>query len=134
MTLSFLLAEYSLDPASHPFLSLYTFCILTIISFHSLISRNRGKSRFLCDKKETWDRLIEEARLLEEVTAQLFAAQQRVAELTPLDEEVDNLRSRVADACHHTDEAERAFKTLSERSWKDNEEAAKVRKEWDELL
>jgi hypothetical protein len=34
-------------PASCPFLSLYTFCILTIVSLQSLIARNRGKSWFL---------------------------------------------------------------------------------------
>ena len=64
---------------------------MTIISFQSLIAHSRGKSRFLHEQKETWDRLIEEARLRGEVTAQLVAAQQRVAELTPLAEEADNL-------------------------------------------
>ena len=34
-------------PTSCPFLPLYTFRILTIISLQSLISRSRGKSRFL---------------------------------------------------------------------------------------
>ena len=68
------------------------------------------------------------------MTAQFVAAQQRVAELTPLAEEADSLRSRVAEACRHADEAERAFEALSARSWRDDEEAAKVRKEWDELL
>ena len=57
-----------------------------------------------------------------------------MAELTPLAEEADSLRSRVAEAHHHADEVERAFEALSARSWRDNEEAAKVRKEWDELL
>ena len=33
--------------ASCPFLPLYTFCILTIISLQSLIARSRGKSWFL---------------------------------------------------------------------------------------
>ena len=47
VTLSFPTTRYSLDPASRPFLSLYIFCILTNISFQSLIARNRGKSRFL---------------------------------------------------------------------------------------
>ena len=36
-----------LGPASCPFLPLYTFCILTIVSLQSLIARSRGKSRFL---------------------------------------------------------------------------------------
>ena len=68
------------------------------------------------------------------VTAQLVAAQQRVVELTPLAEEADSLRSWVAEACRHANEAEKAFKALSARSQRDDEEAAKVRKEWDELL
>ena len=57
-----------------------------------------------------------------------------MAELTPLAEEADSLRSRVAEACRHADEAERAFEALSVRSRRDEEEAAKVRKERDELL
>ena len=57
-----------------------------------------------------------------------------MAELTPLTEEADSLRSWVAEAHWDTDEAEKAFKALSARSWRDNEEAAKVRKERDELL
>jgi len=68
------------------------------------------------------------------VTAQLVAAPQRVVELTPLTEEAINLRSRVAEAHRDADEAEKAFKALSVRSQKDDEEAAKVRKERDELL
>ena len=55
-------------------------------------------------------------------------------ELTPLTEEADNLRSWVAEACRDADEAEKAFEALSVRSWKDDEEAARVRKERDELL
>ena len=47
-----------------------------------------------------------------EVIAQLVAAQQRVAELTPLTEEVDNLQSWVAEAYRDADEAEKAFKAL----------------------
>jgi len=47
-----------------------------------------------------------------------------VAKLTPLAEE----------ARRHADEAERAFEALSARSRRDDEEAAKVRKEQDELL
>ncbi|XP_066323426.1 uncharacterized protein [Miscanthus floridulus] len=107
--LSFPMAGYLPDPAS-----LYTFCILTI--------------------KETWDHLIEEARLHREVSAQLVAAQQRVVELTLLGEEVDSLQSRVAKARRDADEAEKAFEALSARSQRDEEEAAKVRKERDKLL
>ena len=68
------------------------------------------------------------------MTAQLTAAQQRVVELTPLTEETANLRSRVAEARRDDDEAEKAFEALSARSQKDDEEAARVRKEQDELL
>ena len=57
-----------LDPASCPFLPLYTFCILTIVFLQSLIAHSRGKSRFLHQQKETWDCLIEEAGLRGEVT------------------------------------------------------------------
>ena len=41
---------------------------------------------------------------------------------------------RVAEARRDADEAEKAFEALSARSWKDDEEAARVRKERDELL
>ena len=40
----------------------------------------------------------------------------------------------MAEGHRHADEADRAFETLSARSWKDDEEATKVRKEQDELL
>ena len=66
--------------------------------------------------------------------AQLIAAQQRVVELTPLAEEAANLRSWVAKARRDADEAEKAFEALSTRSWKDDEDATRVRKERDELL
>ena len=57
-----------------------------------------------------------------------------VAELTPLAEEAANLRSRVAEAHRDADEADKAFEALSARSRKDDEEAARVKKELDELL
>ena len=60
------------------------------------------------------------------MTAQLVAAQQRVAELTPLAEEAANLQSRVVEAHRDADEAEKAFEALSVRSWKDDEEATRV--------
>ena len=66
--------------------------------------------------------------------AQLVAAQLRVAKLTPLAEEADSLRSRVSKARWHADEAKKAFEALSVRSRRDEEEAAKVRKERDKLL
>ena len=40
-------------PASWPFLPLYTFCILAIISLQSLIARSQRKSWFLHQQKET---------------------------------------------------------------------------------
>ena len=41
-----------LGPGSCPFLPLYTFCILTIVSLQSPIAHSRGKSWFLCQQKE----------------------------------------------------------------------------------
>ena len=66
--------------------------------------------------------------------AQLVAIQQWVAKLTPLAEEADSLRSWVTESRRHTNEAKKVFEALSARSWRDDEEAAKVRKEQDELL
>ena len=40
----------------------------------------------------------------------------------------------MAEARQHADEAKRAFEALSARSWRDDKDAAKVRKERDELL
>ena len=40
----------------------------------------------------------------------------------------------MAKAHRYADEVERAFEALSVRSWRDEEEATKVRKEQDELL
>jgi len=110
------------------------FCILTIIFFQSLIAHSWGKSLFLCEQRGTWDRLVEEAWLCGEVTAQLVAAQEKVAELTPLAGVAGSLRSQVTEAHRHADEAKRAFEALSVRSQRDDEEATKVRKERDELL
>ena len=61
-------------PASCPFLPLYTFCILTIISLQSLIAYSQGKSQLLRQQKEAWDHLVLEAWLRGEVTAQLVAS------------------------------------------------------------
>ena len=44
-----------------------------------------------------------------DVSAQLVAAQQRVAELTPLAKEVASLRLREVEACRHEEEIEKAF-------------------------
>ena len=57
-----------------------------------------------------------------------------MVELTPLAEEVANLWSRVAEGHRDAGEAEKVFEALSARSWKDDKEAARVRKERDELL
>ena len=54
--------------------------------------------------------------------------------MTRLTEEVNNLWSWVVEACQDADEAKKAFEALSVRSRKDDEEAARVRKERDELL
>ncbi|XP_066373836.1 uncharacterized protein [Miscanthus floridulus] len=78
--------------------------------------------------KGTWDHLVEEAQLHGKAMAQLVAAQQKVAKLTPLAEEVGSLRSQVAEAHRHANEAERVFEALSVRSWKDDKEATK---EWE---
>ena len=64
-----------------------------------------------------WDRLIEEARLRGDVSAQLAVAQQREAE-----------------ACRDAEEVHGLFQDLSVRVQQDEEAAAKVRKEQDELL
>ena len=68
------------------------------------------------------------------MTAHLTATQQRVVKLTPLAKEAANLRSRVAKARRDVDEADNAFEALSTRSRKDEEVAARVKKERDELL
>ena len=57
-----------------------------------------------------------------------------MAELTPVAEEANNLQLLVAEAHWHADKAERAFEALSVRSWKDDKEATKVKRERDELL
>ena len=65
------------------------------------------------------------------MTAQL---RQRVAELTPLATEVDNLRRREAEAHRDAEDAEKSFDELTERARWDQEEATRVQKERDELL
>ena len=57
-----------------------------------------------------------------------------MVELTSLAEEATNLWSWVAEARQDADEAEKVFEALLVRSWKDNKEATRVRKEQDELL
>ena len=57
-----------------------------------------------------------------------------MAELTPLTEEVTNLQSWVAEDHQDADEAEKVFEALLARSRKDEEEAARIRKERDEIL
>ena len=57
-----------------------------------------------------------------------------MVELTTLAEEAASLWSWVAKAHRDADEAEKAFEALSVRSWKDDEETTRVRKERDELL
>ena len=55
------------------------------------------------------DHLAEEAWLCRDVSAQLAVAQQWVAELTPLAEEVVGLRQREAEARRDTEDVEKAF-------------------------
>ena len=57
-----------------------------------------------------------------------------MAELTPLATEADNLRRREAEADRDAELTEKSFDELSERVQLDQEEAAGVQKEWDELL
>ena len=64
-----------------------------------------------------WDRLAEEARLRGDVGAQLAAAQQREAQ-----------------ARQDVEEAHGMFEDLSARVKLDEEEAAKIKKERDELV
>ena len=54
--------------------------------------------------------------------------------MTPLAMEADNLQQRVAEAHRDTEDTEKSFDELSERAWRDQEEAARVWKERDELL
>ena len=81
-----------------------------------------------------WDRLTEEARLRGDVSAQLAASQQRVAELTPLAEEAAGLRQREAKVRRDVEEIQGMFEDLSVRVKQDEEAAARVQKERDELL
>ena len=54
--------------------------------------------------------------------------------MTPLAAEADNLRRQEAEAGQDAEDAEKFFYELSERARWDQEEAARVQKEWDELL
>ena len=60
------------------------------------------------------------------MTTQLAAAQQRVAELTPLVEEAVGLWQREAEARQDAEDAEKSLDELSERARRDEEEAARV--------
>jgi len=57
-----------------------------------------------------------------------------VAELTPLAVEADHLRRREAEVRRDMEDTEKSFDELSERARQDEEEAARVWKERDELL
>ena len=81
-----------------------------------------------------WDHLTEEARLRGDVSAQLAITQQRVAELTPLAEEVARLRQRESKARWDAEDVKKAFQDLSTRVWQDEEEATRVWKERDKLV
>ena len=57
-----------------------------------------------------------------------------MVELTPLAAEANNLQRREAEVLWDAEDAEKSFDELSERARQDQEEATRVRKEWDELL
>ena len=54
--------------------------------------------------------------------------------MTPQAEEAASLWLREAEARQDVEDAEKAFEELSVRPWQDEEEAAKVRREQDQLL
>ena len=54
--------------------------------------------------------------------------------MTPLTAEAGNLRRREAEARRDAEDAEKSFDELSKRARRDEEEAARVRKEQDKLL
>ena len=68
------------------------------------------------------------------MTAHLATARQRVAELSPLAEEVASLWLWEAEARRHEEETEKAFEARSARVRQDEEEATKFRRERDQLL
>jgi hypothetical protein len=98
------------------------------------MERSCEKSLFLHRERDVWDRIVEEARLCGELTAQLAATHQRVAELAPAAKKVANLQIREADVRRRAIEAEEKAATLVERARKDDVEAERVRKERDDLL
>ena len=59
---------------------------------------------------------------------------QRVAELTPLMAEADNLRRWEAESRQHAEDATGMLQDLAVRAWHDAEEATRVQKQRDELL
>ena len=107
------------------------FYFLTTCLFQSLVAHSREKSWFLREHKEEWDHLIDEARLHRDMTAQL---RQRVAKLTPLTAEADDLRWWEAESRQHTEDAVGMLQDLAVRARLDAEEAARVQKQQDELL
>ena len=66
------------------------FCFLTTVFFQSLIARSQEKSWFLHEHKEDWDRLIDEAWLHRDVTAQLRQSAQR--DMEDAEKSFDELR------------------------------------------
>ena len=80
----------------------FYFHFLTTCLFQSLVAHSREKSWFLREHKEEWDHLIDEARLHRDMTAQL---RQRVAKLTPLAVEADDLRRQEAKSRQHVEDA-----------------------------
>ena len=57
-----------------------------------------------------------------------------MAELTPLAAKADNLQWREAEYLRHVDDVAGMLQDLAARAWQDTKEAARVQKQWDELL
>lgn len=79
------------------------------------------KSEFLCREVELWDFVLQGERRLSEAQEKLAA----------LNTKVTDLRLRCVDSAM---EAREKLATLLEQAHKSEEEAAKVRAEWDALL
>ena len=99
------------------FLCFHIFDTGLLLLLQILIARSRNKSRFLHEQKVEWDRLFEEARLRAGMAAQLAAAQEQEAKARRDAEEIHGM-----------------FADLSAKVKLEEEEAARILKERDELL
>ena len=89
----------------------------SLLPLQILVARSRKKSQFLHEQKAERDRLFEEARLRADMAAQLATAQEREAQVR-----------------QDAEEAHGMFADLSARVKLEEEEAARILKERDELL